>query len=100
MAAIGVLLLAIGSWAGWVYASTQGEYPEATRQPAADGPLEPLASSSAVAPTDRVLVVLVFDGLSARSLESVPTPNFTRLASEGAHTSAMLPAYPTLSLPN
>src|SRR5690242_11765459 len=44
--------------------------------------------------------MLVFDGLSARSIASVPTPHFAQLAAEGSHTDAMLPVYPTLSMPN
>lgn len=94
------LLLAIGAWAGAVYWRSVQPYPVASVPAGASGPLQPLARSTAAAPNDRVLVMLVFDGLSARSIASVPTPHFARLAAEGSHTGAMLPVYPTLSMPN
>ena len=99
-AGVGLLVVALLAFAGWVYTDTSRDYPMAGTPQQALGPLEPLAASGLPAPHDRVLVVLVFDGLSARSIASVPTPNFARLAAEGSHTGAMLPVYPTLSLPN
>jgi predicted AlkP superfamily pyrophosphatase or phosphodiesterase len=95
-----VVLIALAAWLGWLYAGSTEDYPIAAPPAPATTPLVPLAPSAAPAPGDRVLVVLVFDGLSARSIASVPTPNFARLAAEGSHTGAMLPVYPTLSLPN
>lgn len=101
IAAVTVLvLLALAAWLGWLYQRSTADYPVPTPPKPVATPLVPLVPSSAPAPGDRVLVVLVFDGLSARSIASVPTPNFARLAAEGSHTGAMLPVYPTLSMPN
>ncbi|HMI90737.1 MAG TPA: alkaline phosphatase family protein [Polyangiales bacterium] len=94
------VLIGLAAWLGWLYASSTEDYPIAAHPAAALTPLVALVRSAAPASGDRVLVVLVFDGLSARSIASVPTPNFARLAAEGSHTGAMLPVYPTLSLPN
>ena len=99
-AVIALLLVVLLAWVGWVYTQSTADYPVASKPPPADAPLQPMAPSQVAPPNDRVLVVLVFDGLSARSIASVPTPNFARLAGEGSHTTAMLPVYPTLSLPN
>ena len=99
-AAVALLLIAVLAWGGWVYSRSTEDYPLPVPPQPAPGPLEALAPSSVQPPSDRVVVMLVFDGLSARSIASVPTPNFTRLAAEGSHTDAMLPVYPTLSLPN
>jgi predicted AlkP superfamily pyrophosphatase or phosphodiesterase len=95
-----LLFVVVAAWLGWLYQRSTADYPVPTPPAPAATPLVPLVPSGAPAPGDRVLVVLIFDGLSTRSIESVPTPNFARLAAEGSHTGAMLPVYPTLSLPN
>jgi predicted AlkP superfamily pyrophosphatase or phosphodiesterase len=95
-----LLLLVLAAWLGWLYVGSTEDYPVAAPPAPAAAPLAPFVPSSPPASGDSVLVVLVFDGLSTRSIQSVPTPNFTRLAAEGSHTGAMLPVYPTLSMPN
>ncbi|HEX2677374.1 MAG TPA: ectonucleotide pyrophosphatase/phosphodiesterase [Polyangiales bacterium] len=84
---------------GVLWWSYRGEYPSAPivkRQRA----FKPLAIGPAVAPSDRIVVLLVFDGLAPELVRAVPTPNLDRMKRDGAYTLALQPVFPTLSMPN
>ncbi len=49
---------------------------------------------------DRTVVVVLFDGFSPFMLAGVATPNFDRLAREGASSRHLVPSFPTLSMVN
>lgn len=59
-----------------------------------------LAQGKAEAPSDRTVILLVFDGLAPALVRAVPHPSLERIAREGVHTLAMTPVFPTLSMPN
>lgn len=48
----------------------------------------------------RTVIVLLIDGLSRIMLDSVPTPSFARIRTEGAWTDELEPVFPTISEPN
>jgi len=48
----------------------------------------------------RTVIVLLIDGLSRKMIDSVPTPNFARIRSEGAWTDHLEPVFPSISEPN
>ena len=48
----------------------------------------------------RTVIVLLVDGLSRKMIDSVPTPNFARIRSEGASTDHLEPVFPSISEPN
>jgi predicted AlkP superfamily pyrophosphatase or phosphodiesterase len=48
----------------------------------------------------RTVIVLLIDGLSRKMIDSVPTPNFARIRSEGASTDHLEPVFPSISEPN
>jgi predicted AlkP superfamily pyrophosphatase or phosphodiesterase len=77
----------------------RGDYPKSASVQRAPQ-LAALTPNEALAPSDRSVVMLVFDGLAPGLIRSVKTPNLGRLAREGAHTLAMRPVFPTLSMPN
>jgi hypothetical protein len=47
-----------------------------------------------------VVIVLLIDGLSELMLDSVATPNFSRLRTEGVWTHHLTPVFPSISEPN
>lgn len=49
---------------------------------------------------DNTVVVVLFDGFSPFMLEGVATPNFDRLAREGASSRHLVPSFPALSMVN
>lgn len=49
---------------------------------------------------DRTVVVVLFDGFAPAMMEGVATPNFDRMAREGAMSRHLVPAFPTLSMVN
>jgi len=53
---------------------------------------------AAAVPSERTVVVLLFDGVAPALLELAPTPAFTRMREEGAFTHAFVPPFPTISL--
>lgn len=59
-----------------------------------------LQRGEAEAPSDRSVVLLVFDGLAPALVRAVPHPSLDRIARDGVHTLAMMPVFPTLSMPN
>lgn len=95
---LGLVLLVVLALVG-LSVAYRGDYPltAVVKRPAQ---LTALAPSAASAPSDRNVVVLVFDGLAPELVRSVKTPNLDRMAREGAHTLAMRPVFPTLSMPN
>jgi predicted AlkP superfamily pyrophosphatase or phosphodiesterase len=95
LAVLGVLGVGIGALILW-YA---GEYPSAAKVKKAAS-LAPLARGDAEAPSERTVVLLVFDGLAPALVRAVETPSLKRIAREGASTLAMVPVFPTLSMPN
>jgi hypothetical protein len=52
------------------------------------------------APCSRIVIVLMIDGLSESMLDSVATPNFARLRTEGVWTHHLVPVFPSISEPN
>jgi predicted AlkP superfamily pyrophosphatase or phosphodiesterase len=90
-----VLALGVALYA-WSYS---GDYP-ATAKITRAAALKALPASTARAPSDRSVVLLVFDGLPGALIRSVPSPSLERMAREGVSTLAMTPVFPTLSLPN
>ena len=95
LAVILVLALGVGTVMWWF----SDEYPSAATVTRAAA-LKSLATSSAVAPSDRSVVLLVFDGLAPQLVRAVETPSLARIAREGTSTLAMRPVFPTLSMPN
>jgi len=57
-------------------------------------------ASGAETPQRRTVVVLMIDGLSGAMIDSVPTPNFARIRTEGAWTHHLAPTFPSISEPN
>jgi hypothetical protein len=95
LALVVVLALGVALYA-WSYS---GDYPATAKITRATA-LKALAANTAQAPSDRTVVLLVFDGLPGALIRSVPSPSLERMAREGASTLAMRPVFPTLSLPN
>lgn len=94
-----VLLLALILGASALMWTYRGDYPVTPielRQTA----FKPRQPTAVKASSDRVVVLLVFDGLAPDLVRSVPTPNLDRMKREGAYTLSMLPVFPTLSMPN
>ncbi len=48
----------------------------------------------------RIVIVLLIDGLSETMLDSVATPNFARIRTEGVWTHHLVPVFPSISEPN
>ncbi len=48
----------------------------------------------------RIVIVLLIDGLSEAMLDSVATPNFARIRTEGVWTHRLTPVFPSISEPN
>jgi hypothetical protein len=48
----------------------------------------------------RIVIVLMIDGLSETMLDSVATPNFARIRTEGVWTHHLTPVFPSISEPN
>ncbi len=48
----------------------------------------------------RIVIVLMIDGLSEVMLDSVATPNFARIRTEGVWTHHLTPVFPSISEPN
>jgi predicted AlkP superfamily pyrophosphatase or phosphodiesterase len=90
-----VLALCVGGYV-WSYS---GDYP-ATAKITRPATFKALAASSARAPSERTVVLLVFDGLPGALIRAVPSPSLERMARDGVSTLAMTPVFPTLSLPN
>jgi len=95
LAVLGIAAIGIGALILW----HAGEYPVASKVKKAAS-LAPLPRGNAQAPTERTVVLLVFDGLAPALVRSVDTPSLRRIAREGAATLAMVPVFPTLSMPN
>lgn len=58
------------------------------------------SAASAATATDRMVVVMLFDGLAPDLVTANATPNLDRMAERGAWTHDMVPAFPTTSLIN
>jgi len=58
------------------------------------------AAVAATSPSDRTVVVLLFDGWAPAVLEGASTPALARIRKEGAWTHHMTPVFPTISLVN
>jgi len=86
--------------AGVVVVLHAGPYPYAPAGPTEFGEFEPLTHAVPRREADRTVVLLVFDGLAPGIVAAADTPNLDRMAAQGAHTSAMRPVFPTLSMPN
>lgn len=101
-AALSLLGLAIVAALGigaLIYAYS-GEYPSApkVKRPSAYVPMGP--ASGVEAPSDRTVVLLVFDGLAPKLVQVGGTPSLSRIARDGVSTLSMVPVFPTLSMPN
>lgn len=94
-ALVGVLALGLGVLVG----AYRGEYPMAPTIRRA-GELKARAPSAAVAPSDRSVVLLVFDGIAPALARLAKTPSLDRIARDGAATLTMQPVFPTMSMPN
>jgi predicted AlkP superfamily pyrophosphatase or phosphodiesterase len=95
LAVVVVVAVALGIliWSG------SGDYPAAPtlQHPEAYAPLQ---LGKAEAPSDRSVVLLVFDGLAPALVRATPHPSLDRIARDGVSTLAMTPVFPTLSMPN
>ncbi|HEX3808616.1 MAG TPA: ectonucleotide pyrophosphatase/phosphodiesterase [Rhizomicrobium sp.] len=62
-----------------------------------------LVAALAVVPAsaaERTVIVVLFDGFSPAMMDATQTPNFDRIAKEGAWSRHLVPAFPTLSMTN
>lgn len=94
------LVLAVGT--GLFAWSLSGDYPAVAKikRPPHYKPIAKEEQAQVTPPTDRTVVLLVFDGLPGSLIRAVPSPSLERMARDGASTLAMTPVFPTLSLPN
>ncbi len=58
------------------------------------------SNTGSEADRSRIVIVLLIDGLSEAMLDSVATPNFSRIRSEGVWTHHLTPVFPSISEPN
>ena len=88
-AALSILTIALG--AGVLAWSFSGDYPALPKiQPARHyKPIAASAQARTPPPTDRSVVLLVFDGLPGSLIRAVPTPSLDRMARDGASTLAI-----------
>jgi len=56
------------------------------------------APARAVPPEERIVVVLLFDGVAPSLLDEAPVPAFERMRKEGSFTHGFEPPFPTISL--
>lgn len=59
-----------------------------------------IAAASTAFAAERTVVAVLFDGFAPAMMDATATPNFDRMAREGASSRHMVPAFPTLSMIN
>ena len=56
--------------------------------------------ATAAGAAERTVVVVLFDGFAPAMMDATATPNFDRMAREGASSRHLIPAFPTISMIN
>ena len=59
-----------------------------------------LAGAPGADAAERTVVVVLFDGFAPAMMDAAQTPNFDRMAREGASSRDLIPAFPTISMIN